>query len=82
MVGFFRRAALSVNIDNGFFHFSCLSFSEQRNLTVKMLYPLPKRAFCAHGKGNIAAADGERLHLRLQMKKFHHFLCQPDFTRL
>lgn len=63
MLGFFRRAALSMNIDNGLFFLS-LSFSEQWNLAVKMLCLSPKRAFCAHGKGNIAAADGEKLHLR------------------
>ena len=64
MVGFLRRAALSVNVENGFLHFSCLSFSEQWKLTVKMLCPFPERPFCAHGEGNIAAAGGEELHLR------------------
>ncbi len=63
MLGFFCRAALSMNIDNGLFFLS-LSFSEQWNPPSKCFAFSQSGPFAPMVKGYIAAADGEKLHLR------------------
>ena len=77
---YFRTFMPPFDIVDGYEAAVCFPSRKLRYLTVQLRRLFQQRSFCAHGKGNITAADRQEAHFRFQMQKCHHFFREREFT--